>query len=241
MDLLDRVYPVARELLDRVDATLLAGGAPADHPIWPLLRRLRALPGEVVAHLAGVAPDGLTAPGDAMRQQATGYQHRADEVPMPAAWRGPAADAYAAAWSGLSAHLAGSGPDTLAGRLTSTADYLDDVSGWLGRSRRALAGTVAECLGSAEAVTLRSLPTVAPVAADLTAAWFAAGGAGSGATSPSAAARAAATIGAHLLQTAADLVDDGHSVHDRWAGRLGELTYRPPAPAPASTTHLQLG
>src|SRR5256885_352929 len=85
MDLLDRVYPVARELLDRVDATLLAGGAPADHPIWPLLRRLGALPGEVVAHLAGGAPGGLTETGDTLRQHADGYRHRVDAVPTPAA------------------------------------------------------------------------------------------------------------------------------------------------------------
>jgi hypothetical protein len=219
MDVLDRVYPVARELLDRVDATLLAGGAPPDHPIWPLLRRLGALPGEIVAHLAAVPPDGLTGPGDALRQQAAGFRHRADEVPMPAAWRGPAAEAYAVAWSGLSAHLAGSGPDTLAGRLTGTADYLDDVAAWLGRARRAVAGTVAECLGSAEAVTLRSAP------ADLTAAI----------------ARAAATIGAHVLATAAEVLDDGRTVHESWSGRLGELSYRPPAPAPASSAHLRLG
>jgi hypothetical protein len=237
MDLLDRVYPVARALLDRLDATLLAGGAPADHPIWPLLRRLGALPGEVVTQLAGVAPDGLTGAGDTLRQHADGYRHRVDEVPMPAGWRGPAADAFGASWSGLSAHLAGTGPDTLAGRLTDTANYTDDVAGWLGRARRAVAGTVAECLGSAEAVVLYS----APGAGDLTAAWFANGGVGSGAPSPSAVTGAAATIGAHLLATAAEVLDDGRAVHDRWAGRLDELTYRPPAPAPAGSAHLELG
>jgi hypothetical protein len=235
MDLLDRVYPVARELLDRVDATLLAGGAPADHPIWPLLRRLGALPGEAVAHLAGVAPDALTGTGDTLRQHADGYRHRVEDVPMPAGWRGPAADAYAVSWSGLSAHLAGGGPDTLAGRLTDTASYLDDVSAWLGRARRALAGTVAECLGSAEAVTLHAAP------GDPTGAWFSGGGAGSGAPSPGAVTLAAATIGAHLLATAAEVLDDGRTVHDRWSGRLDELSYRPPVPAPASSAHLQLG
>jgi len=233
MDLLDRVHPVAQELLGQIDATLLSGGAPADHPIWPLLRRVGALPGEVVAHLAGVAPDELTAASDAMHRQADGYRQRADAVPMPAAWTGPAADAYATAWSGLSAHLAGSGPDTLAGRLTDTAAYLDDVRAWLARGRRALAGTVAECLGSAEAVTLRS--------ASSTADWLAGRGTGSGVPSPTAAARAAATLGAHLLQTAAEIVDDGRLLHDRWAGRLGELTYRPPTAAPAGSSHLRLG
>jgi hypothetical protein len=217
MDLLDRVYPVAQGLLDRVDATLVAGGAPADHPIWPLLRRLGALPGELVAQVTGVGVDGLTGAGDALRQQASGYRHRADEVPMPAAWRGPAADAFGAGWSGLSGHLAG-GPDTLAGRLDDTASYLDEVAAWLTRARRSLAGTVAECLGSAEAVTLRSVPDTVPSTV-----------------------LAAATIGVHLLTTAADVLDDGQAVHDRWDGRLTELVYHPPTPAAASSSHLELG
>jgi hypothetical protein len=213
MDLLDRIHPVAGPLLARVDGALVTAGAPADHPVWPLLRRLGALPGELVAGLAATDPGGLTEAADALRGQARSYGQRADEVPMPAAWRGPAADAYGAVWAGLSAHLAG-GSDTLAGRLDGTARYLDEVAGWLGRARRALAGTVAECLGSAEAVALRlSDGTVA-----------------------------AATIGAHVLATAAEVLDDGRVLHDRWAGRLSELTYRPPAPAPAGTSaQLRLG
>jgi hypothetical protein len=237
MDLLDRVHPVGRDLLDRVDATLSAHGAPADHPVWPLLRRLGAPPGAVVAHLAGVSPDGLTSTAEALRREAGGYQHRTDEVPMPAAWRGPASDAYGAAWGGLSAHLAGTGPDTLAGRLTDTATYLDEVCAWIRRSRRALAGTLAECLGSGEAVTLHA----APVTGELTAAWFAGGGQRSGHASPAAVARAAATVAAHVLTTAGEVLDDGRALHDRWAGRLGELSYRAPAPAPVSGAHLRLG
>ncbi|OLE26296.1 MAG: hypothetical protein AUG44_13420 [Actinobacteria bacterium 13_1_20CM_3_71_11] len=211
MDLLDRVYPVAAPLLDRVDASLAASGAPADHPIWPLLRRLGSLPGELVVHLAGVSRDGLTGASDALRRYAGGYRQRADEVPMPAAWRGPAAEAYGATWSGLAGQLAG-GPDTLTGRLEDTASYLDDVTAWLGRTRRALAGTVAECLGSAEALALKASSD--PVAA--------------------------ATIGAHILAVAAEALDDGRALHDRWAGRLAELAYRPVDPAPAGTTSAQL-
>jgi hypothetical protein len=222
MDLLDRVHPVAGPLLAKVDATLVAGGAPAGHPIWPLLRRLGALPGESVAHLVAVAPDGITPAGDDLHQHADGYRHRVDEVPMPAGWRGPAADAYAASWSALAAHLAGSGPDTLAGRLADTAGYLDDVAAWLTRARRAVAGSVAECLGSAEAVTLHSGP-------------------GDPGPSPSAVTAAAATIGAHLLATLVEVLDDGRALHDRWTGRLDEVSYRPPAPAPAGSAHLQLG
>src|SRR5262249_55167890 len=142
-----------------------------------------------------------------------GYLHRVDDVPMPAAWRGPAAEAYATAWTGLASHLSG-GPDTLTGRLTDTASYLDEVAAWLARARRALAGTVAECLGRAQALALRA--------------------SGDGV--------AAATIGAHVLVTAAEILGDGRALADRWSGRLGELTYRPAAPVSATTsTHLQLG
>jgi len=213
MDLLDRVYPVAAPFLERVDASLSASGAPAGHPIWPLLRRLGALPGEVVSGLASLPPDGLTGASDALRRYAEGYERRADEVPMPAAWRGPAADAYGDLWSALSGALAG-GPATLAGRLADTASYLDDVAAWTARARRALAGTVAECLGSAEALALKA----------------------------SGDAVAAATIGAHLLATAAEILDDGRALHDRWTGRLVELSYRAPAPAtPTGAGQLRIG
>lgn len=214
MDLLDRVYSMAGPVLDRVDGTLLSVGAPAEHQIWPLLRRLGALPGGLVAHLTTVTPAGLSGASDALRIHASGYRHRVDEVPMPAAWRGPAAEAYGAAWSGLSAHLAG-GPDTLTARLDDTASYLDDVAAWVARTRRALAGTLAECLGSAEALALRM---------------------GSGQE-----AVAAATIGAHTLATAAELLDNGQALHDRWSGRLAELTYRPSVPTVTSTSHLRIG
>jgi len=207
MDLLDRVYPVAAALLEHVDASLAASGAPAGHPVWPLLRRLGALPGALVGHLVGVPRDGLTGASDALRRHAGGYRQRVDEVPMPAAWRGSAAEAYGAAWSGLAGQLA-DGPDTLTGRLDDTASYLDDVTAWLGRTRRALAGTVAECLGSAEALALKA----------------------------SADAVAAATIGAYILATAAEALDDGRALHERWAGRLAELAYRPVDPAPAGPT-----
>jgi len=212
MDLLDRVHPVAAPLLERVDTTLVTAGAPAEHAIWPLLRRLGALPGELVGYLASVPPGGLAGASDALRGHAAGYLHRIDEVPMPAAWRGPAAEAYATAWSGLSAHLSG-GPDTLAGRLTDTASYLDEVAAWLGRARRAIAGTVAECLGSAEALAVR-------VSGDTV---------------------AAATIGAYVLATTAEVLDDGQALADRWSGRLGELTYRPPVASGTGATHLQIG
>ncbi|HEY2668866.1 MAG TPA: hypothetical protein VGJ07_00670 [Rugosimonospora sp.] len=249
MDLLDRTYPVARDLLDRIDATLIAAGAPPDHPILPLLRRLGALPGDVAAQLAAVVPDPLTAAAEAVRRQAEGYETGLASVPMPAAWRGPAAEGFAAQWSTVSGHLAGD-PASMAGRLEATASYLDDTVAWLVRGRRALAGTLAECLGSAEAATLRTArPAGAAggmVGSPAGAAGGSAGGTSPGVLSPAAmprdAVRAAADLGAHLLGGAVEILDDGQRVLDAWAGRLDDLPYPASAPVTATTGgHLEIG
>ena len=214
MDLLDRVHPIARGLLGRVDATLLSSGAPADHPVWPLLRRLGALPGEVVERLAEIGPEALGAAAGPLRDRADGYLSWASSVPALAAWRGPAAEGFAARWSTLSRHLAGD-EETMAGRLVDTARYLEDVAAWLGRARRELAGALAECLGSAEAATLHA-----------------------GSAEPAAGARgaavAAATLGAHVLAAAGEVLDDGQRTLDAWHGRLDELRQPVVDPSPAS-------
>jgi hypothetical protein len=220
MDLLDRIHPVARDLLDRVDAVLVAGGAPAGDPIWPLLRRLGALPGELVGQLAAVTPDTLARAAAPLRAQADGYATAAGSVPAPVAWQGAAADGFATTWSTLAGHLGGA-PDTMAGRLVDTARYLDEVAAWVVRARRELAGALADCLGSTEAAALRTVPTdglvpswLAPVA------------------TPREAVRAAATLGTHLLGVVAEVVDDGQRIHDAWAGRLDELRHPGVAPVP---------
>jgi hypothetical protein len=52
---------------------------------------------------------------------------------------------------------------------------------------------------------------------------------------------AAATIGAHVLRAAADGLDGAEELRGRWAGRLTEVPYRPPAGvAPAPAGHLTL-
>ncbi len=210
MDLLDRVYPPARELLDRVDASLVASGAPDDHPIWPLLRRVGALPGELVGQLASMAPEALQAAEGPLRDRADGYAGGLTSVPGVAAWRGPAAEGFASQWSTLAGHLAGD-EETMAGRLVDTARYLDDVASWLTRARREVAGAVAACLGSAEAAILAGAPTVSARDGIV----------------------AAATVGAHILEAVAEVVDDGQRTLDTWAGRLDELPYRAAASAPA--------
>ncbi len=242
MDLLDRIYPVARDLLDRIDATLIASGTPADHPILPLLRRVGALPGDVAAQLAAGPADPLVEAGEAVRRQAEGYETGQASVPMPAAWRGPAAESFAARWSTVSGYLAGDSA-SMAGRLGATASYLDDVAAWLVRGRRALAGALAECLGSAEAVALRGAAGLG-VAHSASAASGPNGGATGGpagsafggpAATPRDAVRAAADLGAHVLAGAAEILDDGQHVLDLWAGRLDELPFPASPPVAVST------
>ena len=94
MDALDRLAAPARELLSRVDGMLTRIGAPEDHPLWPLVRRLRVLPGDAVAALAAVEPAPLSAAGPALRTLSGQYaQPRA----TPPDWAGPAAEAFTAA------------------------------------------------------------------------------------------------------------------------------------------------
>jgi hypothetical protein len=221
MDLLDRIHPFARGLLARVDATLLASGAPDDHAIWPLLRRLGALPGEAVDRLAEVTPEALSAAARPLRDRADGYRSWVSSVPAVAAWRGPAAEGFVAHWSTLAGHLAGD-EETLAGRLVDTAGYLEDVAAWLARARRELAGALAECLGSAEAVTLH-----APA---------------SGAAGERGVVIAAATLGEHVLTAAGDVLDDGQRTLDSWRGRLDELRHPAVTPSRAQVAgQLEIG
>ncbi|MEN3307211.1 MAG: hypothetical protein V7603_3413 [Micromonosporaceae bacterium] len=241
MDLLARLAAPAQDLLERVDRALLTGGAPAGHPIWPLLRRLGALPGELVIELAATTPESLRAAADPLRELARAYVDGLDLMPGAAGWRGDAAEAFGAQWRALAAHLA-DGADSMAGGLTGTASYVDDVAGWLAATRDAVAVALARCLGSTEAATLRALPAGAlgSGVAGLAGGWLATGAPGAMA-GPRSAILAAAGIGAHLLRAAADGLDHGEALHSRWAGRLDELPYRPtPAPAPPADTHLAL-
>jgi hypothetical protein len=197
VDPLDRLAGPVRDLLGRVDGALMATGAPADHPIWALLRRVGALPGEAVAAVADLRPEPLVQAAADLRVIADEYA--AVRVGEPDGWTGPAAEAYAARWRDLARHLGGEGPDSMAGRLAATAEYLAETAGWIAVARRELARALAAALGSAEALRLRT-------AAD---------------------AVAAAAIGARVLAAVAQAQDRGWTLADRWAGRLDELPYRP--------------
>src|SRR5262245_16978687 len=134
MDLLARLAAPGQDLLGRVDRALLAGGAPADHEIWPLLRRVGALPGDLVGHLWAGAPDALRPAGDPLRSLVHSYVDGVELMPGTAGWRGDAAEAFGAQWRALAVHLA-DGPDSMAARLDDTASYVDDVADWLARTR----------------------------------------------------------------------------------------------------------
>lgn len=214
MDILDRVAVPGRDLLSRVDSVLAAGGAPADHPVWPLLRRVGALPGDVLDAFCALVPEQVTAAGAAVRGRAEAYvDERADLAAAVAAttWEGDSAAAFGQRWAALGGHLGSEvAPDApgLAGRLVATASYLDDVAGWMRSARRDLATEVATALGSLEAVRVRAPAT---------------GGPGDQAR----AAPAAATIGAVVLAVADRQAGAAEEVLERWAGRLTDLPYRP--------------
>lgn len=235
MDPLDRLAGPATDLLGRVDELLTNGGAPADHRIWPLLRRLRTLPGDAVASVAALQAAPLAAAGAAVRALIPGYDEAGSLVNRAVAWEGAAASAFTTHRDSLAAHLGGeagrdgepgNGPignsESLAGRLAQTAGYADAVAGWIDRTRLDLARTLAEALGCAEAVVVVAERVAEPTTT---------GG------------RAAADIGARVLATVAAAYDEAESLPQRWATAQDELVYGPPTGAdsgPNGTTRVAL-
>jgi hypothetical protein len=214
-DALDRLLPSGADLLERVDAALMAHGLPAGHPVTPLLRRLGALPADVLDAISAWRPALLRAVASDLRHTAGGYQRQRDLLVLPTGWAGAAGEGFAAHRKALVEFLGQTGaPDEagLVGRLRATAAYLDEVAEWLDRSRGDVARSIAEALGSAEAVRLHA----------------------------SGDADAAATIAARILAVAAEAYSCGQAIAERWVGRLGEVSYRPPAPAAPLTGEIRL-
>jgi hypothetical protein len=233
MDALARIAPPAVELLDRVDAVLAHAGAPADHPIWPLLRRLRALPGEAVAAFAPVTPESLAAATDTVHGLAVAYEREA----LPGGsgdWRGAGAESFSAQWQALRAHR-----DGLAERIRATASYLGALESWLAASRALLARTLAEVLTSAEAVEVHTA-TDPPGGPDF--GWPAGAASADGrqvgtGTTPAdgpvgvgtvGVARAAAEIAVRVLESFDRIHEQGERLVEEWRPRLDELIYRAP-------------
>jgi hypothetical protein len=209
MDALDRLAGPAHDLLSRVDGMLAWAGAPDDHPLWPLLRRLRVLPGDAVAAVAALHAAPLAAAGSALRTLSNQYAQPAATPSVSrgmAAWQGPAADAFSARWTTLSAYV----EQGLAGRMADTAGYAEAVADWVSRTRLAVARTLAAIMTSAEAVTLRT------------------------GAEPGQVVRAAADIAARVLGAVADGYAQADLLLETWAGRLGELDFTPASAAAVS-------
>jgi hypothetical protein len=202
-DALDHLATAAAPLLHRVDVALAEAGAPGDDPLWPLLRRVRALPSAAVAAVVAWRPAPLEAGGAPLRMLAHRCREALDPVPREVAWEGASAEAYAMRWSSLNAHVSGPDSDSVAERLEQTAAYLGETAEWISRSRLAVAHGVADVLGSAEAVALvTGLEPAGP---------------------------AAARIAEHVLAPVAMAWEEGQRLWERWRGRLDESLYRTPA------------
>ena len=111
-DHLDGVLGTAAPLLKRVDEVLAATGAPADHELWPAVRRVRLLPWDAVQTVAGLRPQALAAAAPELRADARSYAGIAEALPTPDDWTGDAADAYDTARRRTAQHLSG-GLDSL--------------------------------------------------------------------------------------------------------------------------------
>ncbi|WP_433284609.1 hypothetical protein [Micromonospora sp. CA-244673] len=205
MDALDRLAEPGLDLLARVDA-LVAAGAPEGHRLWPLLRRMRVLPGAAVREFLDLHPAPLAGAGHAVRRLVRGYDDTGAVLADPVAWSGPAAAAYDDARTALLRHL-DEGPESLVGRLESTAGYADALADWVEGSRAALARALAEALRSAEAVTVHVATRP-------------------GAEAGRSGALAAAEIATRVLGVLGVAYDGAETLLRQWAPSLAETTWR---------------
>jgi len=234
MDALARLYPVAHQLLAQVDLALATLGAPAEHPVWNLLRRLGATPGDVVGHLAGLRPEPLREAALALHAEAETY--RSIEVPVEVAWSGAAAEVYRAHAAALAVHLgradAVAADASMIGRLAAMAAYAEQAADWVQDARDRMARALADVFSSTQAVQLKGGPglggleelTRAP--AGVPAATVPA------ATVPAATVLAAADIAVWLLAAAEEVLVAGQDLHARFAAELGEVPFVAPEHGP---------
>ncbi|RAO61063.1 hypothetical protein [Micromonospora saelicesensis] len=212
MDALDRLAEPGLDLLRRVDR-LIAAGVPEGHRVWPLLRRMQVLPGDAVRGFLDLHPVPLASAGHAVRRLVRGYDDVSAALTDSVLWSGPAATAYGQQRAALLRHL-DEGPDSLVGRLESTAGYADALADWVEGSRLALARTLADVLRSAEAVAV--------VAATATGASMRPGPVGPGVAD-------AAEIAARVLAVLCVAYDGAETLLRQWAPSLAETAWRPPA------------
>ena len=183
MDRLDELLAAAGPLLRRAGEILDEAGAPAEHPLWEQLRRVRLLPADAAQAVAALRPEAFADIVPDLRAGARTCAEVAAALPAPDDWRGEAADAYDDLRRRYATHLSGA-DDSLDERWTATADLAAALQSWITRTRGHLAGSLAEVLTSAEAATLS------------------AGGKARPPSMPE--IRAAADVATHVLRTIAD-------------------------------------
>ncbi|MEU8006340.1 hypothetical protein AB0B66_34720 [Catellatospora sp. NPDC049111] len=149
MDALRRLQSNTAGLLAQVDESLARWGAPEQHPVWPLLRRTGALPGDAVAGLAGWSPEPWRQQAAALRGHVEAVEAVGDDLARLPSWEGRAGDAFAAARQRI-------GGDTVswAARLRADAAYHEELADALTAGRASVARELARVAGSAEAVAL---------------------------------------------------------------------------------------
>lgn len=217
MDALDRVNVAAADLLRRADAAL-AGGAPAGHRVWPLLRWMRVLPGPSVEAIVSLRPPE-TAPGE-LHALAGVVEEAAEPLATRVPWEGSAGEAYAVQRRAHLSQLVDS-VDSVATRLADFASYMDDLGAWIAESRVSLALRLATVLRSHEAVTLLTSLDAAEVGL------------------------AAAEIGAEVLTEVEEVLRAGEQLEADWQPRLARLRRRAwqsdlTAPISPATLRLEL-
>lgn len=216
MDQVTRIETVARPLLQTVDTTLASHGAPAEHPVWRLLRDVGATPGDAVTFVSLTLATQLREAAERLSEVAEVYREAAGAPAVT--WQGRAGEEYAAQVRALGAHLR----DDLADAVTDTAGYLADVAQWQEQARLDLARALADVLVSAEAVTLAQAR---------------AGGLAEGLPVSRAAVLAAADVAAHVLRAVVGVIEDGEALAGRWAEAAHERPMRAAAPTGAVRTH----
>ncbi|MDI1461946.1 hypothetical protein QEZ54_13305 [Catellatospora sp. KI3] len=153
MDALARLHPHTAGLLGQVDDLLARCGAPADHPVWPLLRRTGALPGDLVGGLVAWSPGPWLEQAEALRRAARDAAELATDLPVERAgaygWNGPAADAFARRAGAVRAEVR-----DWSEQLRADAERLDELAHWLQSARQRAARVLARVASSTQAVAL---------------------------------------------------------------------------------------
>jgi hypothetical protein len=208
MDALERLFRVATGLLGQVDRTLLQQGAPANHPVWALLREVGALPGEAIEALVEWRADSWLELRAGLAVERDRYERALELLRRPVSWEGFAGQAAGAQQGALTRAT-----EEAADRLARTDLHLSEQEQWLSSSRDLVARALARVMSSTDAVTLvtgmdgtTAVVTSGPVGLDATVA-----------------ARSAAEIGVTLLTALAECWRDAQLLEGQWTAEFAEL------------------